>query len=174
MRFSISVFFFFLMNVQSCNFISYAFQDRVTKFTTVELLQRGIISTYTHLVIYQTHPNIRNSNGWNFQFVSHGNRNQQQKKLWPPIFLNWFQEWKTRYCRRCYRIAITIPEAILHVTGRAWSIRTVWIDSSLRQKLMLNRLLTYIRGVRKPHNIQVSMYLLIPYEWGAVLLQTSW
>jgi len=40
----------------------------------------NIFNTYTHLVIYQTHPNITNSNGGNFQFVGQCNRNHHERK----------------------------------------------------------------------------------------------
>jgi hypothetical protein len=35
-----------------------------------------------------------------------------EEKILAPHFLNCFLTWKTRYCRRLYRTAITIPEII--------------------------------------------------------------
>jgi hypothetical protein len=46
----------------------------------VELLWL-ISSIHTHLVIYQTHPYITNSNGGDFPFVGQCNRNKHKKKI---------------------------------------------------------------------------------------------
>ena len=44
------------------------------------IVMDNIFNSYTHLVIYRTHPYITNSNGGNFQFVVQCNRNQQEGK----------------------------------------------------------------------------------------------
>jgi len=69
-----------------------------------------------------------------------------EKKILAHHFFSWFLTWNTTYCRRHYKIAITIPEAILHITGRAWSNHNTRNDSILRQKLVLKELLHTIEG----------------------------